>query len=102
MDYKGMEGDGMRRNRSFRDENYNNRRAFLRSYPLHWGEEDENDKEDTVRIADKSNQKKPKKKIILSVYYWGGEKVLLLRRLKHKLTIYVIACIPDTLRNLPP
>ena len=35
-----MEEDGMRA-RSFRYEDYNTRRVFLRSYPLHWGTESE-------------------------------------------------------------
>lgn len=56
MDYEAIMGNRMR-TRSFRDENYNNRRTFLRSYPLHWGE-DEYSKEDTPRVADNSNQKK--------------------------------------------
>ena len=112
MDYEAIKGNRMR-TRSFRGENYNNRRAFLRSYPLHWGE-DEYSKEDTARVADNSNQKKdeynkeetvtvedqsgpkkPKKKIFLSVFYWGGKKILLFTRLKHQLEIYVIACIPN-------
>lgn len=114
MDYEAIKGNKMR-TRSFRDENYNNRRAFWRSYPLHWGE-DEYSKEDTARVADNSNQKKdeykkeetttvtvedqsdqkkPKKKIFLSVFYWGGKKILLFRRLKHQLEIHFIACIPN-------
>lgn len=37
------EGDGLR-TRSFRDEDYTTRRLFLRSYPLHFGN-DEDDQE---------------------------------------------------------
>lgn len=97
------------RTRSFRDEDYNNRRVFLRSYPLDWelGGGDQNDKEaggdastDEMRRSKRSNKdcssrsKKPLRKIILALYHWGGGKVLVLRRFKHKLTIYVISCIP--------
>ncbi|KAM3753843.1 hypothetical protein ACB098_03G122700 [Castanea mollissima] len=113
MDYEAIKGNRMR-TRSFRDENYN-RRVFLRSYPLHWGE-DEYSKEDTARVADNSNQKKdeynkeetiavtvkdqsdqkkPKKKIFLCVFYWGVKKISFLRRLKHQLEIYFIAFIPN-------
>ena len=114
MDYEAIKGNRMR-TRSFRGENYNNRRAFLRSYPLHWGE-DEYSKEDTARVADNGNQKKdecnkeetvedqsdqkkPKKKIFPSVFYWGGKKILLFTRLKHQLEIYVIACIPNGVKK---
>ncbi|XP_022725563.1 uncharacterized protein LOC111281980 [Durio zibethinus] len=94
MDCEGIEGDGMR-TRSFRNEDYNNRRAFLRSYPLHWGEDDEENNEETVTVTKESNSgKKPIKKIIISAFHWSGEKVVILRRFKDKLTVYVIACIP--------
>ena len=107
MDYEAIKGNRMR-TRSFRGENYNGR-AFLRSYPLHWGE-DEYSKEDTARVADNGNQKKdecnkeetqkkPRKKIFLSVFYWGGKKILLFGRLKHQLEIYVIACIPNGVKK---
>lgn len=120
MDCKGIEGDGLR-TKSFRN-SYNNRRVFLRSYPLQWGEQDEYNKEDDplqlgeqdeynkeeplqlgqqdgfnkdkVRAADGSNQKTPMKKIILSVFHWGGDKFLFLRRVKHMIAVHVIACIP--------
>ena len=92
MDCKGLEGDGLRV-RSFRYEDYNTRRAFLRSYPLDWGE-DEGKNEDTERINKESTGKGPAKKIFLSVFHWSGEKTVILRRFKHKLTVYVIACIP--------
>ncbi|KAK7818151.1 hypothetical protein CFP56_041762 [Quercus suber] len=82
------------RTRSFRNENYN-RRAFLRCYPLHNQKKDECNKEETVTVEDQSDHKKPKKKIFLSVFYWGGKKILLFRRLKHQLEIYIIACIPN-------
>ncbi|KAL6284440.1 hypothetical protein ACE6H2_015369 [Prunus campanulata] len=103
------------RTRSFRYEDYNNRRVFLRSYPLDWelGEGDQNDKEDggdgstdEMRRSKRSNKdcssrsKKHLRKIILSLYHWGGGKILVFRRFKHKLTIHVISCIPVGLK--PP
>jgi len=101
------------RTKSFHHESVNNRRVFLRSYPLQLGEQDEYNKEDPfqlgeqdgynkedmVGVADGSNQKKPMKKIILSVFHWGGEKFLLLRRVKHKFTVHIIACIPIGLKT---
>ncbi|KAB1212996.1 hypothetical protein CJ030_MR5G025807 [Morella rubra] len=101
MDWEGIQEDGLR-TRSFRNEDYNNRRVFLRSYPLQWGGDDEHIEEDIERITDGSSQKKFMKKIILSVFFWGGERVLLLRRLKHKLTTCVISCIPAGFKTLQP
>ncbi|XWS69223.1 hypothetical protein CRYUN_Cryun04dG0160900 [Craigia yunnanensis] len=78
------------RSGSFRYEDYNNRRVFLRSYPLHWGEDEE-----TVTVTKKNiTGKKPIKKIIQSAFHWSGEKVVILRRFKDMLTVYVISCIP--------
>ncbi|KAL4318071.1 hypothetical protein GQ457_18G022510 [Hibiscus cannabinus] len=84
-----MDGEDAVRTRSFRYEDYNNRRVFLRSYPLHCGEDEE-----TVTLTEGgSTGKKPMKKIILSACDWSGEKLLILRRFKDRLTDYVIACI---------
>ncbi|KAB2090680.1 hypothetical protein ERO13_A03G127200v2 [Gossypium hirsutum] len=81
------------RSRSFRYEDYNNRRAFLRSYPLQWGE-DEDEQERVTATKESSTRKKPIKKFMLSVYHWSGEKVVVLRRFKDKLAVYVVACLP--------
>ncbi|KAE8723916.1 hypothetical protein F3Y22_tig00011547pilonHSYRG00056 [Hibiscus syriacus] len=81
------------RSRSFRYEDYNNRRTFLQSYPLQWGENE--DEEETVRAAKGDGTgKKPMKKMMQSVYHWSSEKVVILRRFKDKLTVYVSACLP--------
>ncbi|KAI3444577.1 hypothetical protein Pfo_001242 [Paulownia fortunei] len=100
-----MEEDGMRA-RSFRNEDYNTRRVFLRSYPLHWGAESEAEesieaaaatkcsKEEPAKVTKRTNGKKPIKKIILAVVHWGEERVLVFRRFKHKITIYVVNCMP--------
>ncbi|XVE92167.1 hypothetical protein REPUB_Repub01dG0074000 [Reevesia pubescens] len=82
------------RSRSFRYGDYNSRRVFLRSYPLHWGEDEENTEETVTVTKESTTGKKPIKKIIPSAYQWSGEKVVILRRFKDKLTVYVIACIP--------
>ncbi|KAF3431067.1 hypothetical protein FNV43_RR25797 [Rhamnella rubrinervis] len=96
------EGNGLR-TRSFRYEDYNNRRVFLRSYPLQWGgeeEEDNNNEENeeerkgvTNEESNYNRKKKPIKKMIMPIIHWGGGKVLILRRFKHKFTIHFIACI---------
>ncbi|CAK9137335.1 unnamed protein product [Ilex paraguariensis] len=88
-----MEEDGMK-SRSFRYEDYSTRRVFLRSYPLHWGGEDEGNKEDNIGVTNRGSGIKPMKKIILSFCHWGEERALVLRRFKHKVTFYVIACLP--------
>ncbi|GMJ13280.1 hypothetical protein HRI_004997200 [Hibiscus trionum] len=94
MDCKKIDVVDATRSRSFRYEDYNNRRAFLRSYPLQWGE-DEEVEEETVTVAQGlGTGKKPMKKIVQSVYHWSGEKVVILRRFKDKLTVYVVACLP--------
>ncbi|KAF5746455.1 hypothetical protein HS088_TW06G00626 [Tripterygium wilfordii] len=99
MGFKDLEENGMRA-RSFRYEDYNNRRVFLRSYPLHWGESEEEKEEMVIHTTTMSStEKKPIKKIILSVVHWGGGKVVVLRRFRHKVSVYVIACIPVGLKS---
>ncbi|KAK3040835.1 hypothetical protein RJ639_029179 [Escallonia herrerae] len=67
-----MEEDGLR-TRSFRNEDYNNRRVFLRSYPLQWGGEDEESKEDTAGVTTKGvDRKEPTKKTTRSAFRLGG------------------------------
>ncbi|EEF47495.1 conserved hypothetical protein [Ricinus communis] len=88
-----MEANGMR-TRSFRYEDYNNRRVFLRSYPLQWEGEDQKANEEMGKVTKENSGKKPIKKIILSIIHWGEGKIVVLKRFQHKLTVYVIACIP--------
>jgi hypothetical protein len=101
MDCKDMEenGTGMR-TRSFRDEDYINRRAFLRSYPLYHGAEDETTNEEMIGATNKETEKKPIKRMIISVTHWGEGKVLVLRKFKHKIQVYIIACMPFSFK--PP
>ncbi|KAA8528987.1 hypothetical protein F0562_033525 [Nyssa sinensis] len=93
MDSKYMDEKDMKA-RSFRHEDYNNRRVFLRSYPLHWGGEDEGNKEETVEVTKSGDGKKPLKKIIISILQWGEGRVFLFRRFKNKVVFYVVACLP--------
>lgn len=83
------------RARSFREEGYNNRRVFLRSYPLHWGGEDSKSRE-LEKTAPKgtNDAKEPLKKIITSIFNWGEERVFIFRRYKNKIIVYVISCLP--------
>lgn len=95
MEIKEKDEIGLR-TKSFREEDYNNRRVFLRSYPLRWGGEDEGKDEEIKVVSTESNSNRKKKlikKMIVSVIHWSGGKVLVLRRFKHKFTIHVIACI---------
>ncbi|KAI7996472.1 Receptor-like protein EIX1 [Camellia lanceoleosa] len=55
------------RTRSFCYEDCNNRRVFLRSYPLQWGGKDEEIKIDIVRVRKGGDAKKPIKKLIASI-----------------------------------
>ncbi|KAK1377341.1 hypothetical protein POM88_033534 [Heracleum sosnowskyi] len=80
---------------SFREEGYVNRRIFLRSYPLHWGGEDDKSKELEKPAPKGTNEaKKPLKKIIISIFNWGEERVLIFRRCKKKIIVYAISCLP--------
>lgn len=61
---------------SFRTKDYNNRRVFLRSYPLHWGDEVENDESEYFWPGEKQhkNQKyniKPMKKLMVAEIEWS-------------------------------
>lgn len=90
------------RSRSFRNEDYNNnRRVFLRSYPLQWGGEEEGNEEKMPKVESNiDKRKKTIKKIILAVIHWGNGKALVLRRVKNKIDIYVVTCIPIAIK--PP
>ncbi|KAK9090141.1 hypothetical protein Sjap_023323 [Stephania japonica] len=89
----GVHEDGARV-RSFRDENYNNRRVFLRSYPLYWEdvEEEEQDEEKEGKVERVRGKAVRVKKMFVSLVHWGGGKVLVFRKLKHKVGVYLIAC----------
>ncbi|KAF9605367.1 hypothetical protein IFM89_016920 [Coptis chinensis] len=83
------------RSRSFRDEDYNNRRVFLRSYPLQWeGTGDFEGDEKLVRVSKATKGKRKAKKILVCLFHWGGGKVLVLKKLQHKVGFYLVACHP--------
>ncbi|KAL8062652.1 hypothetical protein ABFX02_02G161600 [Erythranthe guttata] len=95
---ENTEEDGIRA-RSFRYEDYNTRRVFLRSYPLRWGAEAESEAEEEisrvpVETTKRTNGKKPIKKVILAIVRWGEERVLVFRRIKHKITVFIVNCVP--------
>ncbi|CAN1140950.1 hypothetical protein LINPERPRIM_LOCUS25158 [Linum perenne] len=50
---------------SFSSQDYSYRRVFLRIYPLHWEEDDDNSYQDMTRSTEKHNQKKIVKKELL-------------------------------------
>lgn len=117
MDMNGGGGDdettGMR-SRSFRNEDYNTRRVFLRSYPLQWGDDggekeaaaggggggEKKGKEETTATGRESaaetseGMKSCMKKIVVAAFQWRGERGLVLRKFKHKFTLYFVTCIP--------
>ncbi|KAF0929575.1 hypothetical protein E2562_022397 [Oryza meyeriana var. granulata] len=100
--------------RSFRYEDYSTRRVFLRSYPLQWdwspapeekekqhgqqggaavagknravGGEEEDD------VGDERGGRRWKRQVAVAVVEWGEEKLLLLRRVKKRLALYLIGC----------
>ncbi|KAF9677801.1 hypothetical protein SADUNF_Sadunf08G0145500 [Salix dunnii] len=86
MDCKDMEGNGAK-TRSLRFEGYSNRSVFLRSYPLHFGAEDENTNDEMVSTTNNDTVKKPIRRMFLVVIQWGEGKVLVLRKFKHKLQL---------------
>ncbi|KAJ6430301.1 hypothetical protein OIU84_021661 [Salix udensis] len=71
MDYKDIAENGTR---SFHYEDYNNRRVFLRSYPLYCVEEDETTIDEMVSTTSKNTENKRLKRAILSVFYWSEVK----------------------------
>lgn len=105
---QNMENKGVGRTRSFRYEDYNTRRVFLRSYPLQWGGEEsqcEENNEEEAKVTNhysyekKPVKKKPFKQIISSVLHCRGDTIYVLRRFKHKLTVYAISCAALSLKS---
>ena len=74
MDCKEMVENGLKM-RSIHHEDYNNRRVFLRSYPLHCGAADVTIIEEMVSATNQNTENKPMKRI-----NWSEGKVLLLRK----------------------
>ncbi|KAL4573841.1 hypothetical protein LXL04_020661 [Taraxacum kok-saghyz] len=104
------EGDTLR-TRSFRNEDYNNRRVFLRSYPLHFNNDEDHQEQETYVIVDATSadgddykkqkktmkmkkKKEAMKKIMVTIIEWGGGRGVVFRNFKHKVSFYVVACFP--------
>ncbi|KAJ4962984.1 hypothetical protein NE237_022923 [Protea cynaroides] len=93
--------------RSFRYEDYNNRRVFLRSYPLHWTDDEVDDDYDvmaTQGMLDDSKRGKITaiKRRALIVLRWSEGKVLILKKLKNKVCFYLVTCCPFRLKQPSP
>ncbi|GAA0147605.1 hypothetical protein LIER_07263 [Lithospermum erythrorhizon] len=88
MDFQGVERSQWT-TKSFRNEDYNNRRAFLRSYPLHMADESVGNNNETTNREVMRKRRKQMRKIILAILEWKGEKIIVLRRLKLIVQLYV-------------
>ncbi|NP_001142819.1 hypothetical protein Zm00014a_040304 [Zea mays] len=102
-------GEETKLTRSFRYEDYSTRRVFLRSYPLQWDwspsrDDDDDDKQDGQDAADGDEccgSRRWKSKMVAAVTEWGEDKLLLLRRAKKRLALYLIGCHHHGRRALP-
>lgn len=93
------------RERSFRNEDYSIRRVFLRSYPLQWGgdqeeeeETEKNTKEDRVHMSRGGKVKK----MILAVVNCGEDRKLVFSRFKDKINFYLVACFHFSFKTTTP
>ncbi|MFS7994632.1 hypothetical protein Hanom_Chr12g01108321 [Helianthus anomalus] len=92
------EGDDLR-TRSFRDEDYNTRRAFLTSYPLLFDKEEDHQETQAYTPATTQSYRvetgeKKKEKMKNIIVEWAGGRAMVLRRFKYKVSFYVFACYP--------
>uniref|UniRef100_A0A0A9FU81 Uncharacterized protein n=1 Tax=Arundo donax TaxID=35708 RepID=A0A0A9FU81_ARUDO len=99
--------------RSFRYEDYSTRRVFLRSYPLQWEwSAAPDEKQDSAPGATKNRAYGGgdgdgdggdrgdercggmgwKRQVVVAVVEWGEEKLLVLRRAKKRLALYLLGC----------
>ncbi|KAK1415829.1 hypothetical protein QVD17_31617 [Tagetes erecta] len=109
--------DGLR-TRSFRNEDYTNRRVFLKSYPLNFDNDDQDQNhhqtqasatadiyKTSKRLGDTCEschglkmklkmRKEVLKKIMVTILEWGDERVVVIKKIKHKVSFYVVACFP--------
>lgn len=109
------EGEAMKPTRSFRYEDYSTRRVFLRSYPLQWDWSPEpDDDKDSPSPADAAagnradadgdeccGSRRWKRQVVAAVTDWAEHKLLLLRRAKKRLALYLIGCHHHDRRALP-
>ncbi|XP_062233941.1 uncharacterized protein LOC133931152 [Phragmites australis] len=109
---KEEEAAAVKPTRSFRYEDYNTRRVFLRSYPLQWDWSPAPDEkqgpgdasaeatksraydggDDDCDRGDKRCGKGWKRQVMVAVVEWGEGKLLLLRRAKKRLALYLLGC----------
>ncbi|WVZ80993.1 hypothetical protein U9M48_028421 [Paspalum notatum var. saurae] len=84
--------------RSFRYEDYSTRRVFLRSYPLQWDDDEKHgglSAEDAARNTadgDEHCGRGWKRQVVVAMVEWGEDKLLLLRRAKKRLALYLLGC----------
>ncbi|CAM0912088.1 unnamed protein product [Alopecurus aequalis] len=101
----------MKPTRSFRYEDYNTRRVFLRSYPLQWDspavgdEKKQGHGESAAGEADEDRyeyrDRRWKRQVVVAVVEWGEDKLLLLRRVKKRLALYLLGCHYSSRPALP-
>lgn len=95
---KDEEEDPVKPTRSFRYEDYSTRRVFLRSYPLQWDwspAPDDDEKHGAEAAGNSSDDERCrgwKRQVVEVVVEWGEDKLLLLRRAKKRLALYLVGC----------
>ncbi|GJM99875.1 hypothetical protein PR202_ga17014 [Eleusine coracana subsp. coracana] len=99
--------------RSFRYEDYSTRRVFLRSYPLQWDWSDEKQGLGAAADGPVGTKNRPaygsdddrgdergcgraskgwRRQVVVAMVEWGEEKMLLLRKAKKRLALYLLGC----------
>ncbi|CAL5052699.1 unnamed protein product [Urochloa decumbens] len=101
------EGEAVKPTRSFRYEDYSTRRVFLRSYPLQWDWSPAADDDEKHGLAGGATEAAGdgndgdercgggrgwKRQVVEVVVEWGEDKLLLLRRAKKRLALYLLGC----------
>ncbi|KAL0915972.1 hypothetical protein M5K25_013445 [Dendrobium thyrsiflorum] len=90
--------------KSFKDEDMTSRRIFLRSYPLRWEEQEEeladefSPRNEVLQSTEKmrhcSKLKSLIKNNLIEMFNWGQEKLILLKKIKNKVSFYLLSCHP--------
>jgi hypothetical protein len=81
--------------KSFRYEDYSTRRVFLRSYPLQWESPapgGDGKPGQVYATADEVGEDQCDRRWVVAVVEWGEDKLLLLRRAKKRLALYLLGC----------
>ncbi|CAN6178235.1 unnamed protein product [Urochloa humidicola] len=109
------EGAATKPTRSFRYEDYSTRRVFLRSYPLQWDWSPAPDDDEKHGLAGGAAEEASgndgdercggvrgwKRQVVEVVVEWGEDKLLLLRRAKKRLALYLLGCHHGGRQALP-